>query len=47
MKHYSRLKDDLSQQVKDLEKRLRRSEAVVGAVEACWNQVRARAFALT
>lgn len=39
MKHYSRLNDELSLRVQDLERRLRRSEAVVGAVEACWNQL--------
>ncbi|KAG8920677.1 E3 ubiquitin-protein ligase bre1, partial [Tulasnella sp. 417] len=46
MKHYSRLKDEMSLRVQDLEKRLRRSEAVVGAVEACWNQLVSHAQSL-
>ncbi|KAG8900343.1 hypothetical protein FRC00_013353 [Tulasnella sp. 408] len=46
MRHYSRLKDELSLRVQDLEKRLRRSEAVVGAVEACWDQLVSQAQAL-
>ncbi|KAG8986046.1 Allantoicase, partial [Tulasnella sp. 427] len=39
MKHYSRRSDDGSRKVQTLEKRLRKSEAVVAAVEACWNQL--------
>ncbi|KAG9043568.1 E3 ubiquitin-protein ligase bre1 [Tulasnella sp. UAMH 9824] len=46
MRHYSRLKDELSLRVQDLEKRLRRSEAVVGAVESCWNQLVSHAQSL-